>query len=238
MKNDKLAKHLQFFVAWQMAGLPSLQHPDKSLDDCIEEMYDKYMHDDVYRNVLKRFEITIQTTGVDFQYTPSSIPQGEAELVFMALISNPPGGDDLCLLVRNLLCSVYAEYLYTLVYPQADASKCIANATSAAEKIFKRRLELRCKPERPDGTYAFKCHCGAEKLYNRFDAAMDIPSQTEISVIDGHVSHLIKTLAGSEEDIITNCYDFMNFVCPSCGRTWESEADLLNDGVLVYKHKS
>ena len=238
MKNDKLAKHIQFFVAWQMAGLPSLHRPDKSLDDCIEEMYNKYMHDDVYRDVLKRFEITMQTTGVDIQYALPPVPQGEAELVFMSLIGNPPGGEDLCLLVGNLLCAIYAERLFTLIYPQDYVAKCLTNVNSAVQKIVIRRLELRYKPERPDGTYTFKCHCGAEKLYNRFDAAMDIPSQTEISVIDGHVSHLIKTLAGSEEDIITNCYDFMNFVCPSCGRTWESEADLLNDGVLVYKHKS
>ena len=238
MKNDKLAKHIQFFVAWQMAGLPSLHRPDKSLDDCIEEMYNKYMHDDVYRDVLKRFEITIQTTGVDIQYALPPVPQGEAELVFMALISNPPGGEDLCLLVRNLLCSVYAERLYTLVYPQADVSKCLTNVTSAVQKLVIRRLELRYKPERPDGTYVFKCRCGAEELYHRFDATQDIPSQKEISVIDGHVSHLIKTLDGGEDAAITTVYDFMSFVCPSCGHTWESEADLLKDGVLVYKHKS
>lgn len=234
MKNDKLAKHLQFFVAWQMAGLPSLHRPDKSLNDVIEEMYNKYMCDDVYRFVVKRFEATIRVINVDLQHTPTTIPQDKAEQAFMALVNDPPGGEDLGPQVRHLLCSIYATHLYSLVCPQADTAKCSANVLSAAEKLVRRQLELTDKATHPNGTYVFQCKCGAEELYRRFDATQDIPAQTDISVIDGHVQH-ITSPEGIDDRITTTIYDFMNFVCPDCGRIWESEDDLLKDGVLVYK---
>lgn len=239
MKNDELTKRLQFFVAWQMAGLPSLHHPGKTMGEVLDEPdseYNKYMRDDVYRFVLKRFETIIRITGIDLQYTPHSIPQGKADQAFMELLHDPPGGNELYSLVKNLLYSIYAEHLYTLVCPQADRFKCSANVLRAVEDLQKRQLELKNKTTHPNGTYVFSCKCGAEELYSRFDATQDIPVQPHISVKDGHVQRIM-SLADSEDKIRTTIYDFMNFVCPDCGRIWESEDDLLKDGVLVYKSK-
>lgn len=234
MKNDDLTKHLQFFVAWQMAGLPSLHRPDKSLDDVIEEMYNKYMTADGYKQIIGSFVLQMTATGTKMFYTAPDPPENSSHATLAAILDNLPGEEESQPLVKNLLYTIYATYLFTQVHPNIDVSRCPVSEYPIASQLRRVNLLKYSQKENKDGIYTFRCRCGSEKLYHRFDATRDIPSQTNIIVRAGHVKRLA-TLDCGEDDSITTCYAFMNFICPNCGRFWDDENELLTDHVLVYK---